>query len=91
MTNFVKSNFLMKITTIEREINDEGKEVLKVVNEEWVKERAKNFYASMNEELSKGINRPIQIVAAAPQKFQLGTIYIRMDGKQVYIYKEATK
>ena len=83
----LKSIFNMKIVTLDKD--DEGK--LKVKGEKWVKERKKNFLSSLWEDREKGIEHTIEYVQRAPEKFVLNTIYIRLDGRQVYVYVEEEK
>lgn len=84
----VKSKFLMKVTTLKKVKGDEGNDTLKVTNEKWVRAKGKDFAASLYEERSKGIERKVEIVKAAPEKFQIGVIYVLLDGSKVWTYVE---
>jgi hypothetical protein len=77
----VKSNFLMKITSLKK--TDEG---YKVISSEWVKNRAKDFYESLEEDKKKGITHEIEIVAAAPINFQVNKIYVLANGKRAWVF-----
>lgn len=80
----LKSSFNMKVTLVQKD--EDGK--LRVIDEKWVKERKKNFLESLQEDRDNNINHTIEFVAGAPSRFVLNTIYIRHDGRQVYVYVE---
>ena len=82
----LKNTFLMKVTQLEKVVDDEGKENLKVIDSKWVKTRAREFEESMYFDRAAGIDHKIEVVYEAPEKFQVNTIYIRADGKQAYVY-----
>lgn len=84
----VKSNFLMKITTLKKIKDAEDNDTLKVVNEEWVRTKGKDFIAALYSDRKKGVNRKIEYVSTAPKKFQIGVIYILLDGTRAWVYKE---
>ena len=84
--SFVKSNFMLKITTFTK-VNKDGDYTLVKSNEVIKRERGKYFNESLYEERKKGSERKIEFVSAAPTEFIPNTIYIRQDGKFVWIFK----
>lgn len=82
----LKSNFLMKITQLEKIRDEDGNENLKVRDSKWVKMRARDFEESLYFDRAEGINHKTEIVLTAPENFQINVIYIRADGKQAYTY-----
>lgn len=78
---YIKSKFLMKITTLRKNENDQ----LKVVNSGWVKMTKKNFNKSLEEGQKNGIQHNIEIVFSTPEKFQLNTIYILATGDRAWV------
>ena len=83
----VKSHFKMKITTLKRQ-EGEDTNPLKVINEEWVSCRRTDFVRSLRADADKGIEHKIEMVKATPVNFQINTIYIRLDGEIVWIFRE---
>lgn len=71
--------------TLEKVVGEDGKENLKVTSVENVKMQAKEFEDSMRETRGKGILPKLQLVAAEPEQFQINTVYIRADGKRVWV------
>lgn len=82
----LKNTFLLKVTTLEKIEDKDGKTNLKVIDSKWVKTSAREFEESYYFDRAEGISHLIKIVAAAPEEFQIGTTYIRADGKQAYVY-----
>lgn len=85
--SIVASNFMMKITTFKKVNKDDENYTLVKANEVYTRERGKNFNQSLYEERAKGINHPIEVVCAAPQEFIPNTIYVRQDGKFVWVFR----
>lgn len=84
----LKSNFLMKVTQLEKIVDEDNKEHLKVSDTKWIKVRAKEFEESLYFDRIEGKNHKILIVTSEPDKFQLNTVYIRADGKRAWTYIE---
>lgn len=82
--NILKSNFNLKIITIERQEEDK----LKVVDSKINRCRRKDFLESFDEDRKNGIKRKVEYVNGVPDKFQIGVVYIRKDGEFAWIYKE---
>lgn len=82
----LKSNFLLKVTQLEKVVDEEGKENLKVTDSKWVKTKAREFEESLYFDRVAGIEHTIKIVSGAPEKFQVNTIYILADGKRAWVY-----
>lgn len=82
----LKNNFLLKVTQLEKVVDEEGKENLKVMDSKWVKTKAREFEESLYFDRAAGIEHTIKIVSEAPEKFQVNTIYVRADGKQAWVY-----
>ena len=82
----MKSNFLLKVTQLEKVVDEEGKENLKVTNSKWVKTKAREFEKSLYFDRAEGVEHIIKIVSEAPVEFQVNTIYILADGKRAWVY-----
>jgi hypothetical protein len=83
-SNILKSNFNLKIITIERQEEDK----LKVIDSKVKRCRRKDFLESLDEDRKNGIKRKVEYVNDVPDKFQIGVVYIRKDGEFAWIYKE---
>ena len=81
----VKSNFIMTITTFTKVNKGEDYTLVKA-SETISRERGKDFTKSLYEDRSKGLNRKVEVVAAAPKEFVPNVIYIRQDGRRVWIF-----
>lgn len=79
----LKSQFNLKIITVER-VDDK----LKIIDSQIERCRGKDFTNSLIEERDRGINHTIEYTNGEPVQFKLGVVYIRKDGKFVWIYKE---
>lgn len=79
----LKSNFLMKITHFTSIDNS-----MKETSSEIIKAKAKDFYESINEGQKNGVNYTIQVVGGPPKEIQFDAIYVRADGKFVWVYKK---
>lgn len=80
--SYLKKNFFFKVTTFE-----ENEEKLKVKSEEIKtisKKELKKEYVDYS--FNNKIVIPIEICYAPPKKFKLNTLYIRADGKAVYLF-----
>ena len=88
MERFTKSKFRMKITKFRRQTDDEGNEKLKVVDVETTLCKGKDFSISMELDKQRGVEHKIQYVNAEPKNFQIGVIYILLDGSKVWTFIE---
>lgn len=49
--------------------------------------RGKEFMNSINEDKENGIDHKIEIVNEKPERFQMGVIYVRADGKMIWTHQ----
>lgn len=84
----VKSNFLMKVSLLEenKEASEDGKKALSIVDSQWIKMSGKDFERSIEDDKANGIEHKIEIVSAAPERFQVNVIYVLRDGKKAWTY-----
>ena len=82
----LKNTFTMKVTQLEKVVDEGGKENLKVTDTKYVKMRAKEVEEQLYFDRAAGINRPVQVVSMEPTKFQINVLYVRADGKMAYAY-----
>ena len=47
----------------------------------------KEFMNSINEDREKGIDHKIEVVSEKPERFQMGVIYVRADGKMIWTHQ----
>lgn len=71
----------LKITKVEKVIDEDKKEHLIVLDSNWVNVSNKDF----RESLSKPATR-IEFCSSAPARFQLNTLYVRADKKAAWVY-----
>ena len=79
----LKSNFLMKISHFA-----EQEEGLKETSSEIVRVKAKDFEKSLYEGRATGTEYTIHVVNKVPENIQFDAIYIRADGKFVWVFKK---
>lgn len=71
----------LKITKVEKVVDEGGKEHLIVLDSNWVNVSNKDF----RESLSKPATR-IEFCSSVPARFQLNTLYVRADRKAAWAY-----
>lgn len=84
---FTKAKFRFKINDVEK-IEVDGETKLKIVGSKTDWCRGSDFERSLREDYNNKIERKIEFCNKEPEVFSLGTIYIRKDGREVYIFNE---
>ncbi len=82
--SFLKAHFILKITYLQK--NEEEK--LKVVDAQRIRASKVMFRKSLEEDFHNKKKRQIEFVDKEPENFIFNVIYIRKDGKYVYIFTE---
>lgn len=82
----LKSHFIMSIILVKREIDNEGKDVFKIIDSKNENMRASDFQKSLQEDRDKGINHAIKTVNGKPNNFQFNTLYMRADGERMWVW-----
>lgn len=78
-----KSKVLLKITDMVKEVDNDGKEIVRAVNEHYETIKGKELWESY---LSNKAAHPIEEVMKKPDKIQFGVIYVLYGGKRAWIY-----
>lgn len=82
----LKANFIMSLILVSQSIDEDGKNVFKVIDGKNEKVKASDFHRSLQEDRDKGINHEIKVVNSKPTNFQFNVIYVRADGERVWIW-----
>lgn len=84
---FTKAKFRFKINEVEK-IEVDGEMKLKVIGSKTDWCRGSDFERSLREDYNNKVERKIEFCNGEPETFSLGTIYVRKDGREVYVFNE---
>jgi hypothetical protein len=84
---FTKAKFRFKINEVEK-VEIDGETKLKIVDSKTNWCRGSDFERSLREDYSNKVERKIEFCNGEPEIFSLGTLYIRKDGREVYVFNE---
>lgn len=84
---FTKAKFRFKINEVEK-IEADGETKLKVIGSKTDWCRGSDFERSLREDYNNKVERKIEFCNREPETFSLGTIYVRKDGREVYVFNE---
>lgn len=84
---FTKAKFRFKINEVEK-IEVDGETKLKVIGSKTDWCRGSDFERSLREDYNNKVERKIEFCNGEPETFSLGIIYVRKDGREVYVFNE---
>lgn len=78
-----KSKVLLKITNLVKEKDEDGNEILRVVDDSCETVSGRELFKSCMENRN---TNPTEIVYARPQEFKFGVLYVLADGKRAWVF-----